>query len=93
MSKRKSKWEVVQCRLNRDTVYKINADWEIGQQGRERNLFGSLGSLFADIPAPASQGLDDFGRYGGCEWDSKKDEALVDCVCYCELRPYTCTNN
>lgn len=55
----------------------------------ERTLFGSLGSLLADIPAPASQGLDDFGCHGGCEWDSKEYEALVDCICYCELCPYT----
>ena len=54
-----------------------------------KGLFGGFGSLLANIPAPASQGLDDFGRHGGCERDSEEDEALVHCVCDCELCPYT----
>jgi hypothetical protein len=51
MSKRKSKWEVVQCRLNREMVYKINADWRLVNK-QERGIYLAALGVFLPIFQP-----------------------------------------
>jgi hypothetical protein len=46
--------------------------------------------LGANVPAPASQRLDDLGRDGGSQGDSNEDEGFVDGICKCQLCPETC---
>ena len=42
--------------------------------------------LLANLPAPGSEHLDNFGSDGGRQGDADKDEALVDRICERKLR-------
>lgn len=48
-----------------------------------------LGLALANVPSPASQGLDDLRGHGGGQRHAQEDEALVDGVGESELCPNT----
>ena len=52
----------------------------------------SASLLVANVPAPASQCLDDFRRNCGCKWNPEEYERLVHSICQEQLSPYACND-